>query len=52
MRPSLWHPYLEIDLQASLNLEGQLQEAAYVTEDHREAVNAFLHKRAVIFTGK
>ena len=27
-------------------------EAAYATADHREAVDAFLHKRAVKFTGK
>jgi len=43
---------LDMDLQASLLLEGQLQEAAYTTADHREAVDAFLHKRAVKFTGK
>jgi hypothetical protein len=42
---------LEIDLQTSLHLEGQLQEAAYATVDHREAVDSFLHKRAVKFTG-
>ena len=43
---------LEMDLQASLHLEGQLQAAAYATADHREAVDAFLHKRATKFTGK
>jgi 2-(1,2-epoxy-1,2-dihydrophenyl)acetyl-CoA isomerase len=43
---------LDTDLQASLHLEGQLQAAAYSTSDHREAVDAFLHKRAVTFTGK
>jgi 2-(1,2-epoxy-1,2-dihydrophenyl)acetyl-CoA isomerase len=26
--------------------------AAYATADHRETVDAFLHKRAVTFTGK
>jgi hypothetical protein len=36
---------LEIDLQTSLHLEGQLQEAAYATVDHREAVDSFLHKK-------
>ena len=41
----------EMDLQASLQLERQLQVAAYATADHREAVAAFLHKRAVKFTG-
>jgi len=35
-----------------LMLEGHLQEAAYATADHREAVDAFLHKRAAKFTGK
>jgi 2-(1,2-epoxy-1,2-dihydrophenyl)acetyl-CoA isomerase len=43
---------LDSDLQASLHLEGQLQEAAYATADHREALDAFLHKRTVKFTGK
>ncbi len=43
---------LDIDLQASLHLEGLLQEAAYATADHRESVDAFLHKRAAKFTGK
>ncbi len=48
----LMYKSLEMDLQASLHLEGQLQEAAYATADHREAVDAFLHKRAAKFTGK
>jgi 2-(1,2-epoxy-1,2-dihydrophenyl)acetyl-CoA isomerase len=48
----LLYKSLESDLQASLHLEGQLQDAAYATADHREAVDAFLHKRAVKFTGK
>ena len=30
----------------------ELTEAAYATADHRESVDAFLHKRAVKFTGK
>jgi 2-(1,2-epoxy-1,2-dihydrophenyl)acetyl-CoA isomerase len=47
----LMYKSLDMDLQASLQLEGQLQEAAYATADHREAVDAFLHKRAVKFTG-
>ena len=47
----LMYKSLDMDLQASLHLEGQLQEAAYATEDHQEAVDAFLHKRAVKFTG-
>jgi len=48
----LMYKSLDIDLQASLRLEGHLQEAAYATADHREAVDAFLHKRAAKFTGK
>src|SRR6266487_1775381 len=48
----LLYKSLEMDLQASLHLEGQLQEAAYATADHREGVDAFLHKRAAKFTGK
>ncbi len=48
----LLYKSLEMDLQASLHLEGQLQDAAYATADHREGVDAFLHKRAVKFTGK
>src|SRR6266487_842130 len=48
----LMYRSLDMDLQASLHLEGQLQEAAYTTADHRESVDAFLHKRAAKFTGK
>jgi len=48
----LMYTSLDRDLQASLHLEGQLQEAAYATADHRESVDAFLHKRAAQFTGK
>ena len=48
----LLYTSLEMDLQASLHLEGQLQDAAYATADHREAVDAFLHKRAANLTGK
>src|SRR6266487_1407286 len=47
----LMYRSLDMDLQASLHLEGQLQEAAYTTADHREGVDAFLHKRAATFTG-
>src|SRR5438270_738205 len=48
----LMYKSLDMDLQTSLHLEGQLQEAAYATADHRESVDAFLHKRAAKFTGK
>jgi 1,4-dihydroxy-2-naphthoyl-CoA synthase len=47
----LMYKSLDMDLQATLHLEGQLQEAAYATADHRESVGAFLHKRAAKFTG-
>jgi len=47
----LMYTSMDKDLQASLHLEGQLQEAAYATADHREAVDAFLHKRAATFKG-
>ena len=47
----LMYKSLDMDLQASLHLEGQLQEAAYATADHRESVDAFLYKRAAKFTG-
>jgi 2-(1,2-epoxy-1,2-dihydrophenyl)acetyl-CoA isomerase len=48
----LMYKSLDMDLQASLHLEGQLQDAAFATADHREGVDAFLHKRAAKFTGK
>ena len=48
----LMYTSLDMDLQASLHLEGQLQEVAFATADHRESVDAFLHKRAATFTGK
>ncbi len=48
----LMYKSLEMDLQTSLHLEGHLQEAAYATADHREAVDAFLHKRTATFIGK
>ena len=44
--------FLELGAKLAICLEGQLQDAAYATADHREAVDAFLHKRAVKFTGK
>src|SRR5207248_4702322 len=48
----LLYKSLDMDLQASLHLEGQLQDAAFATSDHREGVDAFLHKRPAKFTGK
>ncbi len=43
---------LDMDFRASLHLEGQLQDAAFATSDHREGVEAFLHKRSAKFIGK
>jgi 2-(1,2-epoxy-1,2-dihydrophenyl)acetyl-CoA isomerase len=48
----LLYKSLDMDFQASLHLEGQLQDAAFTTVDHREGVDAFLHKRLAKFTGK
>ncbi len=42
----------ESDLNASLALEGQLQDTAINTADHREGVTAFLAKRPPNYTGK
>src|SRR6266851_3940679 len=39
------------DLHSALQLEGELQEIAFETEDHRNAVMAFLEKRAAQFSG-
>jgi 2-(1,2-epoxy-1,2-dihydrophenyl)acetyl-CoA isomerase len=48
----LLYKSMDLPLQASLELEGQLQEAAMATEDHREGVNAFLQKRPAKYSGK
>jgi 2-(1,2-epoxy-1,2-dihydrophenyl)acetyl-CoA isomerase len=48
----LMYKSLDLDLSASLHLEGQLQDAAFATADHREGVDAFLHKRPAKFIGK
>ncbi len=39
-------------LADSLQLEGELQDLAFATKDHREGVAAFLQKRRAIFTGE
>ncbi|HEX6483549.1 MAG TPA: enoyl-CoA hydratase-related protein [Ktedonobacteraceae bacterium] len=41
----------QVDLEASLQLEGELQDIAFETQDHRHAVEAFLQKRAPEYTG-
>ncbi|HLZ58672.1 MAG TPA: enoyl-CoA hydratase-related protein [Ktedonosporobacter sp.] len=43
---------LDSDLATALTLEGKLQDIAIRTADHREGVDAFLHKRAPGYTGK
>ena len=42
----------ETDLETSLRLEGELQEMAYETEDHQNAVAAFLQKRPPEYKGR
>ena len=42
----------ESDLQTSLQLEGELQDEAIQTSDHREGVTAFLQKRKANYTGR
>ena len=48
----LMNKSLESDLQSSLRLEGELQDIAFETADHREGVAAFLQKRPARFTGR
>ncbi len=42
----------ESDLQTSLHLEGELQDMAIETEDHQNAVAAFLQKRPPEYKGR
>ena len=42
----------ESDLQTALRLEGELQDIAFETEDHRSAVLAFLQKRKPEYKGR
>jgi 2-(1,2-epoxy-1,2-dihydrophenyl)acetyl-CoA isomerase len=48
----LMNKSLESDLATSLRLEGELQDKAFRTEDHREGVAAFLQKRRPNYTGR
>lgn len=48
----LMNKSLESDLATSLGLEGELQDQAFRTEDHREGVAAFLQKRRPNYTGR
>lgn len=48
----LMNKSLDCDLQSSLRMEGELQDIAFETGDHREGVAAFLQKRPARFTGR
>jgi 2-(1,2-epoxy-1,2-dihydrophenyl)acetyl-CoA isomerase len=48
---ALWKN-LQGDLDSALKIEAQSQEACLDSEDHREAVRAFLEKRQPVFLGK
>jgi 2-(1,2-epoxy-1,2-dihydrophenyl)acetyl-CoA isomerase len=48
----LMNKSLESDLATSLQLEGELQNKAFQTQDHREGVAAFLQKRRPNYTGR
>lgn len=48
---NLLYGSLAADLPTSLQLEGELQDRAIVTSDHREGVSAFLAKRKPNFSG-
>ena len=48
----LLYTSLDMNLQASLDLEGQLQDSAFTTADYQEGVNAFMQKRTPHYSGK
>lgn len=52
MIKELLYKPLASELEATLQLEGELQDQAMQTADHREGVAAFIQKRPVKFTGK
>ena len=43
---------LYVDLETALDYEGQVQDIAGHSEDHREGVKAFLEKRPPVYKGK
>lgn len=47
----LMNKAVESDLEATLRIEGELQDIAIETADHREGVTAFLEKRPANYTG-
>ncbi len=48
----LMNASFESDLQTILTLEGEMQDIAMQSEDHREGVAAFLHKRPAKYMGR
>lgn len=48
----LMNKSVQSDLETTLRIEGELQDIAIQTADHREGVSAFLQKRPSEFTGK
>jgi 2-(1,2-epoxy-1,2-dihydrophenyl)acetyl-CoA isomerase len=48
----LFNKSCESDLETTLRLEGELQDIAIETEDHREGVAAFLEKRPPRYRGR
>ena len=48
----LMNASIQSDLESILRLEGELQDIAIETADHREGVAAFLQKRPANYTGK
>ena len=48
----LVHQSMDLSLRESLDLSHVAQEHARTTEDHKEAVQAFLEKRRPVFRGR
>ncbi len=48
----LMNTAISSDLETTLRVEGELQDQAFTTSDHREGVMAFIMKRPAEFTGK
>ena len=51
-RTYLVHQSMELSLKKSIELAHVAQEHARTTEDHKEAVQAFLEKRRPAFKGR
>lgn len=52
MMKTLMNTAVTSDLETTMRVEGELQDMAIQTSDHREGVMAFLQKRPAKFTGK